>query len=319
MSTEKNDHLKPISDPYIIRSGRLKVGDGHELYWVDWGNKAVKNPIFYLHGGPGEGFSERQFAKFNPSRHRVVFHDQRGAGRSTPFASTKANTTADLISDITKLREHLGFDQISLWGISWGSALSLLYAIEHSDAIEKMLIGGVFLARRADNDFYLRGRIASHFPEVWEQFSGPVPKAQDPGQFYKSQLEGSDEAARKRFAKLWMMYESSIVKLDYVPAGVERDLANFASESLAYLEAHYILSDCFIPENYILDHATQLQRVPQIVIVQGRYDFVCPPSAAYELKRSLGDNALLHFTLAGHSSGDTVNREVLRAYTNMMW
>jgi proline iminopeptidase len=319
MTSDNPDQLKPIEAPHIIRSGRLLVGDGHELYWIDWGNRDVKNPIFYLHGGPGGGFTERDFDKFDPSRHRVVFHDQRGSGRSTPFASTKNNTTADLLSDINKLKQHLNFETISLYGNSWGSTLSLLYAIANPDAVDKMLVAGIFLARAADVDFYLKGRVASHFPEAWEQFADQVPKGQNIADYYQAKMSDSDQEQRRAFAKRWMMYESSLLSLDYVPAAIERNLADFAAESLAYLEAHYLLNGCFIPENYILDNASKLGALQKIVIVHGRYDFICEPKAAYDLRQALSDNALLHFVASGHASGDTVKREVMQAYTNLLW
>jgi proline iminopeptidase len=314
------DALKPIENPHIIRSGRLDVGDGHELYWVDWGNEAVKEPIFYLHGGPGAGFDDGDFSKFNPEKHRVVFHDQRGSSRSTPFASTENNTAEDLVEDINKLRAELGFDKISLYGFSWGSTLALLYAIANPDIVQKMLIGGIFLARESDNDFYLRGQIASHFPEVWERFESVVPKKarSKTAEYYQEMMQKAPEAERKKFAREWMMYESSTLRMDYVPAFVERNLKDFASESLAYLEAHYILNNCFIDEDYILSNTHKIQHIPT-VIVHGRYDFICMPSAAYDLKKALGENALLHFVMAGHSSNDTVQREVIRAYVNMLF
>jgi proline iminopeptidase len=316
----EDDRLKPIEDERIIRSGRLAVGDGHELYWVDWGNKDVQNPIFYLHGGPGGGFDEKTFSKFDPKKHRVVFHDQRGSGRSTPFAATENNTSQDLVEDINKLKGELGFDKISLYGFSWGSTLALLYAIANPSVVEKMLIGGIFLARKVDNEFYLQGRISSHFPEVWERFTSLVPQSEQPkvSEYYKKMMASNNELERKRFAKEWMIYESSILKLDYVPSSVERDLKNFAPESLAYLEAHYILNDCFIEENYIIKNADKLRDI-ETVIVHGRYDFVCMPSAALDLARALGSKAQLHFVMAGHSGSDTVQREVVRAYANMLW
>jgi len=318
--TKEDDKLKPIEDPNIIRSGSLDVGDSHKLYWVDWGNKEIKNPIFYLHGGPGGGFDQKNFAIFDPQKHRVIFHDQRGSGRSTPFASTKDNTSQDLVSDISKLKNELGFKSISLYGFSWGSTLALLYAIANPQVIEKMLIGGIYLARKPEVDWYLRGRVASHFPEVWGRFSSIVPKDQQNrvSEYYKKIMEGDNESERKRFAKEWMIYESSIMKLDYVPSNVEQDLADFASESLSYLEAHYILNDCFIGDNYILNNATKLKDI-KTVIVHGRYDFICMPSAAYDLKEALGDSAILHLVMAGHSRGDTVQREVVKAYINMLW
>lgn len=315
-----SEELKPIKDPNIIRSGRLKVGDGHELYWVDWGNKSIKTPIFHLHGGPGGGFAERDFDRFDPKKHRVVFHDQRGSGRSTPFASLKNNTSQDLVNDITKLKEKLGFDKISLYGFSWGSTLSLLYAIANPDVVEKMLIGGIYLARKSDNDFYLRGQIASHFPEVWDRFTAPVPKAQQGkiAEYYKKMMTSTNKAQRQKFVKEWMIYESSILKLDFVPAYVEKDVKDFASESLSYLEAHYILNNCFIEEDYILKNVNKVKNI-QTIIVHGRYDFICRPSAAYDLKQAMGGKALLHLVMAGHSGGDTVQREVVRAYANVLW
>lgn len=297
----------------------LDVGDGHQLYWVDWGNKDITEPIFYLHGGPGGGFDEKSFRRFDPKKHRVVFHDQRGAGRSTPFASIEHNTSQDLVEDINKLRNELGFDKISLCGYSWGATLALLYGITHPQNVQKMLIGGIFLARKVDNDFYLKGRIASHFPDVWERFSSLVPAAErdNVGEYYKKILFGKDEAKRKEFAREWARYESSIVKMDYVPANVEGDLKDFSAESLSYLEAHYILNDCFLEKNYILKNADKLKDI-QIVIVQGRYDFICMPSAAFDLGRALGDDAILHLVPAGHH-GDAILREVLQAYTTMLW
>ena len=320
MTKEESEELKPIEDDNIVRSGKLDVGDGHELYWVDWGNKSIENPIFYLHGGPGGGFDAKDFNKFDPNKNRVVFHDQRGSGRSTPFASTANNTSQDLIADITKLRGQLGFEKISLYGTSWGATLSLLYAIEHAEVVEKMLIGGIYLARKTDNDFYLRGQVSSHFPEAWEKFIGLVPKSErdNIGGYYKNMMNSDDESERKRFAKNWMLYESSILKLDYVPSSVETNLKDFASESIAYLEAHYILNNCFIEENYILKNIDKLKEI-KIVIVQGRYDFICMPSSAFELKNALGENETLHMVMAGHSSSDTVQREVIRAYVNMLW
>jgi proline iminopeptidase len=319
MTINTDDQLAPIEDEHIIRSGKLKVDNGHELYWVDWGNKNVANPIFYLHGGPGGGFDEADFTRFNPTKHRVVFHDQRGSGRSTPFASTDHNTTRDLVKDIDTLRAELGFPNISLYGFSWGSTLALLYAIANPAIVEKILVGGIFLARKVDTDFYLHGRIASHFPEVWERFISPVPESQrdNAGAYYKKAMASADPAARKRFAHEWMVYESSILKLDYMPSKIEKELRDFASESLAYLEAHYILNDCFIAENHILKNAHKLKAI-KTVIVHGRYDFICMPSAAYELSKVL-DSAQLHFVQSGHSTADTVQREVVRAYTNMLW
>ena len=313
-------HLKPIVNDNIIQSGMLKVSNGHEIYWVDWGNKSIKNPIFYIHGGPGSGFDESDFDKFDPIKHRVVFHDQRGSGRSTPFASIENNTTKDLIKDITKLKELLNFDKISLYGFSWGSTLALLYAINNPDKIEKMLIGGIYLARKEDNEFYLNGKTSTHFPEVWERFISFVPPEyrSKPAIYYKKMMFGNNEKNRKKFAKEWMFYEASILKLDYIPERIERSLNDFASESLSYLEAHYIFNNCFIDENFIIQNSSKLENI-KIVIVQGRYDFICPPSGAYKLANSLKNKPILQIVMSGHSSSDTVQREVVKAYLNSLF
>lgn len=316
---QDEEQLSPIENANIIQSGRLSVGDGHEIYWVDWGNTNVKQPIFHLHGGPGAGFSERDFNKFNPLKHRVIFHDQRGAGRSIPYASIENNTTEDLLADIEALRKLLGFERISLYGRSWGSTLALLYAIKHPEIIANMLIGGVFLARKTDADFYFRGGVASFFPEVWEEFSHLADSTETAAEFYRDKLlEGSAEE-QKSYAEAWMKYEASIMKLDYVPQNIDRAVAGPNTKSLAVLEAHYLLNNCFIPENYILDHATELSEIAKIIIVQGRYDVVCIPHAAYLLHKKLKENSVLHIVAAGHASGDPLIREVERAYISMLF
>lgn len=311
---------KPLEHPGIIDSGMLDVGDGHEIYWVDWGNKNIKNPIFYIHGGPGGGISASDFDKFDPDRQRVVFHDQRGSSRSTPFASIENNTTDNLVDDIDELRNKLGFKKISLYGFSWGSTLSLIYAIRNPQVVEKMLIGGIFLARKEDNDFYLGGGAASHFPEVWDDFISLVPENTDMSvsEYYKKMMFGDDEKVRKKFAKAWMLYESKTVFIDYNPKKTERELSDWASDSLAYLEAHYLLNDCFIEDNYIIKNAEKLKGI-ETVIVHGRYDFVCMPSAAIDLHDALGESAILHIPMAGHAGNETVAREVIKAYINMLW
>jgi len=140
------------TDEYVRKSGHLDVGQGHKLYYEDWGNPKAF-PIIFLHGGPGGGFSDRHKLNFNPRKHRVIFFDQRGAGKSTPYASIEHNTTQDLVSDIEKLRKHFGIEKAHISGRSWGSTLALAYAIAHPDRVKHMLIGGVYLGSRFENDF----------------------------------------------------------------------------------------------------------------------------------------------------------------------
>jgi proline iminopeptidase len=308
----------PFADPHINDSGMLEVGDGHNIYWVDWGKPGVETPTFFLHGGPGQGIVDAHFDYFNPDIHRVIFHDQRGSARSTPFASTGANTTQDLIGDIEKLRKSLQIDKLSLYGFSWGSTLSLLYAIAHPEHVTNMIIGGIFLARDEDFDFFLGGEITSHFPEAWERFVSFVPSNQkdQPSKYYKRVFEGNDEQLKKKLAKEWLLYEASILKLEYEPKTMERDLDKISSASLAYLEAHYLLNNCFIEENYILDNTDKIANIPTIIL-HGRYDFICKPSAAIQLNRQLPQSKL-HIAASGHAP-DPALKEATLAYIRMLW
>jgi proline iminopeptidase len=315
----QDNEIAPIEDCNIIRSGNLTVSGGHQIYWVDWGNPEISEPIFHLHGGPGAGFSERDFSKFDPALHRVIFHDQRGAGRSTPYASIAGNTTDDLLSDINTLKQELGFKKISLYGRSWGSTLALLYAIKQPELINTMLIGGIFLARKSDTDLYFRGAIASFFPEVWEDFSNPAGSPEETAEFYRDKLLKGTEQEQKRYSEAWMRYEASIMKLDYVPKNIDRVVFGPSTRYLAILEAHYLLNNSFIPENYILDNVSKLAKIKKIIIVQGRYDMVCVPQAAYQLHANLKENSLLHIVAAGHASGDPLIREVEQAYIHMLF
>lgn len=315
--------MTPIDNEHINDSGWLDTGDGHQIYWVDWGNKNTQEPIFYLHGGPGSGFSESTFDKFDPARHRVVFHDQRGAGRSTPSASLSNNTTDRLLSDITKLKDHLGFEKISLYGFSWGSTLALLYAIQNPKLINKMLIGGIYLARTKDNDYSFGGGVASHFPEVWEQFRSLAPSDTPDNKVadhYRQVFASSDLEAKKKHAKEWMLYQSSLLRLDYQPAKINAGFGDFEFEPLAYLESHYILNGCFLDENYIIDNTSALRGIERIVIVQGRYDFICAPQTAHDLYTAINsNNTSLQYVESGHSSSDTVGRQTIKAYTMSLW
>lgn len=315
---------KPLEHEAIIDSGFLDVGDGHSIYWVDWGNKDVKEPIFYLHGGPGGGIDQSDLEKFDPNTHRVIFHDQRGSSRSKPFCSIKNNTTQDLIGDIDKLRAHLGIDKISLFGTSWGATLALLYSIANPAAVTKMLIGAVYLARKEDEEFYIGGGVKNHFPEAWSQFKEVAPDLPDNEiRFhYKDVMFGDDAKKASEYAFNWMLYEVSTIGLTYDRKKSEQNTKRWFTESLAKLEAHYLLNNCFLEENYILNNADRLKDI-EIVIIHGRQDFVCKPAAAIDLKNALvqaGGNPILHMPATGHWIRQyPLGAELLQAYTNMLW
>jgi len=294
-----------------FKTGHLTVGDGHSLYYECWGNKSGK-PVLFLHGGPGTGFFEKDKRFFNPKVWNVIFFDQRGSGKSTPFGSIKNNTTQDLVEDVNRLLSFLKIEKIFLFGGSWGSSLALIYATQNLKKVTGMLLRGIWLCDKKSIEHYANGGIKDHFPEVWERFEGMVPKnrRQNLVKFYFDQMISGDPKIREKYAYEYGIYEDSIVHLNYDPQKIERTLKKAKYyHSLSPLEAHYILNNCFIPEGYILNNASQLSKLP-LSIIHGRYDFVCEPISAYVLHKKIKGSKLF-FTTAGHSAGDPENEEKL--------
>lgn len=307
------------TDEHVIKSGYLNVGDGHKIYYEQWGNKAVL-PTFYLHGGPGGGFSENHKFNFNPYKHHVVFFDQRGAGKSTPYATTKFNTTQKLIEDIEKLRELFKFKTINLNGRSWGSALSLAYSISHPERVNKMLIGGVYFGTRFENDFISTGYVKYTYPEAWERFIDLVPEefrksGMSITKYYSDKMFDKDKKIGKRYADEWTLWEATTLSINYDKASLEADVLEADNLALARLETHYFLNDCFMTENYIMENIDKIKHIP-CYVVQGRFDNCTPPITAYELSKAYGDNLLLQWVNAGHRRRDPEIQAAERAAIN---
>lgn len=289
---------------HVITSGYLNVGDGHQIYWEDWGNPSAQ-PIFHLHGGPGGGFNDSHKAIYDPAVHRVIFHDQRGCGKSRPFAEVAGNTTEHLVCDIELLREHLGIERCYLSGGSWGSTLALCYALAHPEQVAGMLLWSMFLARKFDVDYVHGGQGRHNFPETWERFIALVPpvkraSADDVLSRYWAGVNSPDQYVARQYAGEWTLWECSLVSLDYDPARLlEEILGDEDSLAIAKLEIEYFRNGCFIPENYILGSLQRIQHIP-CQIVHGRFDMCCPPSAAYELAQAYGPNAALQWVNCGH-------------------
>lgn len=308
-----------MTDPYINNSGYLKVGDGHKIYWEDWGNPNGF-PIMHLHGGPGSGFSESHKLMYDPKKHRVIFHDQRGCGKSTPFASLKNNTTQALIADIEKLREHFGIDKMHVTGGSWGSTLTLLYALAHPEHVAKMMIWSIYLLRQFENDHLYQGGAKNLLPEAWERFIGFVPQAKrkssdDVIKFYASKINSKDKKTALKYAAEWTLWEMSTVSLSYDKLAIEREVLTgdqSMSVSMAVLETHYFLNKCFVPENYILKNIQKIKHIPCFV-VQGRFDLCTPPVSALDLANTYGPNLNLQITRAGHLRSEPENLIALRS------
>lgn len=278
----------------------------------------------HFHGGPGGGTSESHKLLFDPAKHRVIFFDQRGAGKSTPFAETKDNTTQKLIEDTEKLREHLGIEKMYLVGGSWGSTMTLLYALAHPERVISMVAWGIYLGSQFENDLIANGYDRYNYPEAWERFIALVPEEHRKDgdsitRFYSDKLYSSDQAEAVKYADEWSLWESNLVTVQYDLREIAQDtLGADKNLALARLETHYFLNGCFIPENYIMDNIATIKHIP-FYVVQGRFDNCTPPVTAYELSKVYGDQMTLQMVNAGHSRSDPEMRAALRSAINSMF
>lgn len=274
----------------------VNVGDGHTLYVQDWGNKDARVPIILLHGGPGGQTKNKYKAPFDPLRHRVIFFDQRGCGKSTPYGSLENNNTEKLIADISKIADTLAIKKFVLHGSSWGSTLTLAYALAHPDRVQALVIGGVYTASRTESAWVDKGDVRSFYPDVWQAYLERTPHEHrdSPSKYhFDKSLNGTPEE-QKASGYAYDCLESGIIQLDD-----RQDLEDFAEYDPASIriEIHYLANDCFMSDRYILDNAHKLTM--PVYIVQGRYDMVCPPITAHELHGKLPDSRL-YWTLSGH-------------------
>lgn len=311
-----------MEDKHVLKSGHLDVGDGHTIYYEEWGNKNAPLTM-YLHGGPGGGFSDSNKLLFNPEVHHVIFHDQRGAGRSLPFAQTNANTTQKLIDDIELLRNHFKAEKVYVAGGSWGSALSLLYTLAHPDRVKRLVIWGVYLVRQFENDWINEGHAKNTFPEAWERFIAFVPKENRKSgdeimKYFAGKIRSNDQAEAKKHADEWTLWEYTHCSIKHDTLGIETEVLGRDNKAVATLETHYFLNKCFVPENYILDNIGKISHIP-CYVVQGRFDMCTPPVSAVDLKKAYGKNLTLQFTNAGHLRSDAENIVAIRAAVNTLF
>ncbi len=268
--------------------------------------------MLYVHGGPGAGFRDKSKDFFSLEKINLTLFDQRGAGRSKPFASIEKNETSYLIADMNKLLDYLNINKVFLFGGSWGSTLSLVYAIRNPKRVTGMLLRGIFLGADAASDHFLNGGIKDFFPETWERFSALVPKSKqnNVAKYYYDKMRFGTPAEKKKYAYEWAFYEASMLSLKTDLEKAKANMNEFPYKSLAPLEAHYLLNGCFLPKDYILKNAKNIKNIPT-TIVHGRYDFVCEPINAYKLHTVLPKSKLI-FTTAGHHSSDPETRDTLK-------
>jgi proline iminopeptidase len=291
--------LFPPLEPFS--SGMLDLDAPHRMYFEESGNPHGV-PVVFLHGGPGAGASavHRQF--FDPSFYRVIVFDQRGAGRSTPLGCLEDNTTPKLVEDMEALRKHLRIDRWLVFGGSWGSTLAIAYGEHHPARCLGFVLRGIFLCRPTEIDWFLYG-LRAIFPEAWRTFSGFIPQAErtDLLGAYHRRLVDPDPAVHLPAARSWSVYEGSCSTLLPNPALVADFATDRVALGLARIEAHYFRNGIFLPPDFLLQNVRRLKDIPA-VIVQGRYDIVCPTVSADDLHHAWPEADYCIVPDAGHSA-----------------
>ena len=300
--------LYPDIQPH--QSGMLKLDGIHTMYWEVSGNSHGK-PVLFLHGGPGAGSTPTHRRFFDPAQYRIVVYDQRGAGRSAPLGETRMNTTRILISDIETLRRHLGVERWLVFGGSWGSTLALAYAETHPQSCSGLVLRGIFLCRKREIDWFLYD-IRNLFPEAWRSFAEFLPEAErgDLLANFHKRLMDPDPGVHMPAARRWSVYEGSCSTLLPSPETVAAFGDDRMALGLARMEAHYFINEIFLPENFLLDNISRIRHLPA-VIVQGRYDAVCPVVTADELHRVWPEARYQVIPDAGHSAMEPGIRSAL--------
>lgn len=303
-------------EPY--RTGFLRVSDVHEMYYEESGNPRGK-PAVFLHGGPGGGTDAKMRGFFDPKKYRIILFDQRGCGKSRPHASLQDNTTWHLVADMERLREELGIEKWLVFGGSWGSTLALAYAETHPERVTELVLRGIFLLRRWEIEWFYQnpGGAAALYPDQWEHYIEPIPQDEraDMVAAYYKRLTSDDPEVLGAAAKAWSVWEgaTSFLRLnaDYVAKFEDEYAAAFAR-----IECHYFINKAFFEtDNQLIENVGRIRNIPA-VIVQGRYDVVCPMKSAWDLHRAWPEADLRIVPDAGHSAFEPGNTHELITATD---
>ena len=303
--------LYPEIEPY--QTGLLDVGDGHRLYWELSGNPDGK-PVIFLHGGPGGGSSPEHRRQFNPDKYKILVFDQRGCGKSTPYASLEANTTWHLVDDIERLRTQVAkVDRWQVFGGSWGSTLAIAYAETYPERVTELVLRGIFLFDQDELDWmYKEGGASRIYPEKFAEFVGIIPEDErgELVEAYRKRLTGDDKDAQLEAAKAWSKWEGEIVTLLPSPSTIEHFTAPDVAVAVARIENHYMANHGWLEEGQLLRDAGKLRGIPG-VIVQGRHDSCTPPVAAWRLKQAWPEVELNIIPDGGHLFSEPGNLDAL--------
>jgi proline iminopeptidase len=295
--------LYPDLSPHL--TGRLRVSPVHELHYEESGNPAGK-PVVFVHGGPGGGTEPKHRRFFDPARYRIVLFDQRGCGQSTPHASLVDNTTWHLVSDMEAVREHLKIERWQVFGGSWGSTLALAYAQTHPSRVTELVLRGIFLLRKWEIDWFYQSGASALFPDAWEEYLAPIPEAErgDLVRAYHRRLTSDDPRVRAEAARAWSVWEGRTSCLLPNADLVSKYAGDEFSQAFARIECHYFVNGGFLDGDRALLRKENVDRIRHIpgVIVQGRYDVVCPMESAWALHRAWPEAQLRVVADAGHSA-----------------
>lgn len=298
-------------EPY--KHGMLAVDDIHTLYWEESGNPDGQ-PVLFLHGGPGGGTTPTHRRFFDPAHYRIVLFDQRGAGKSTPLGEYRQNTTALLIADIERLRAMLNIPKWLVFGGSWGSTLALAYGQAHPQRCQGFVLRGIFLCGKDEVEWFVNG-IKNFFPEVHQAFAEAIPPDErgDLMQAYVKRLFSEDPSIYLEAARSWSRYEGSCLFLEPQAQAIEDFESDAVCLGIGRLEAHYMLNGAFMEEDQLLNNIERIRHLPA-VIVQGRYDVICPPISAYRLHQAWPEAKFHMIGNAGHAAMEPgIATELVRA------
>jgi len=288
--------IKPFNEFY------LEVSTKHKIYVEESGNPNGK-PVIFLHGGPGGGIEPIYRQYFNPKTWRIIIFDQRGCGKSIPHAELDENTTWDLVSDIEKIRIYLSIEKWVVFGGSWGSTLSLSYAIKHSQYCKGLILRGIFLLRKFEIDWFYQEGCSYIYPDEWENYKSIIPKEEQNNfvKAYYQRLTSKDKKIRSKAAEKWAKWEASTSKLIQDKNSLHHFDDTKVAEAFSRIECHYFTNKGFFEyDGWILDQLKAFKTIP-ISIVQGRYDVVCPMQSAWDLHKKISHSELFIIPDSGHS------------------
>jgi len=299
-----NKSLTPLYPVAAVnQSAHIKTDSIHSVYWESCGNPNGK-PVVFVHGGPGGGTSPATRRFFNPEKYHIIQFDQRGCGKSTPHACLEENTTWDLIADMEAIRNLLGINKWQVFGGSWGSTLALAYAEKHPDRVSELILRGIFLLRKQELHWFYQEGAGRIFPDAWQPYLNHIPESErhDMMAAYQKRLLSDDESVRLAAAKHWSVWEGSTCHLYPDLQHIEETADAEFALAFARIENHYFMNHGFFShENQLLDEIEKIRHIPT-VIIQGRYDVVCPMQTAYDLKQAFPEAELIVVPDAGHSA-----------------